>query len=336
MNRIEKSKKKINDFLFDHFMLKRSLYQAKGVFIALLSAFIFAFGFCSFISPSASASGDYNFKIITGGISGISQNLAKVLEMCGVELTDTTVEALGYTLFNIPIAIFAFFAIGKRFAIMTVINVVASSLFINFIPDWGFSKDIAASEIIMCSPLSRVFFGGMCTGLASALAFKAEISCGGIDVITYYYAMRKSTSVGKYGVFVNAIIVTTYATLLTVQSPSDWEHSLITVLYSIVYLFVVMLVVDSINLRNKKVSMQFITSREDMASILLAHFPHGATITRGYGAYSQTDRYIVYMVVSSFEVNRVVALAKQIDRHVFISATALIQVYGNFFIRPIN
>ena len=337
MKKIEKIKAGINNYLFDHFRLKGTLHQTKGIFIALVSAFIFAFGFCCFIKPSIEAKGtDYFFKIVTGGISGISQNLAKIIEICGGKLSDTTIEALGYTLFNIPILTFAFFAIGKRFALITVVNVVASSLFINFIPQWGFCEEIAKNALIMNSPLSRAVFAGFTTGIASAIAFKNEISCGGIDVITYYYSLRKSTSVGKYGVIVNACIVTCFASLIAISKPSDWDIALITVLYSIVYLFVVMIVVDAINLRKKKIQMQFITSREDFGKIMLAHFPHGATITKGVGAYSNAERYVIYMVISSYEVNRVVSLAKQIDKHVFISATALRQVYGNFFIRPIN
>lgn len=334
--KIEKIKNNINNYLFDHFRLKGLLHQTNVFLIALISAFVFAFGFCCFITPNKEATGDYAFKIITGGVSGLSQNLAKIIEICGGHLSDTTIEALGYTLFNIPILTFAFFAIGKRFALFTVVNVVASSLFINYMPEWGFTQEISGSMLVMQSPISRAVFAGFTTGFSSAICFKSEISCGGIDVLTYYYSLRKSTPVGKYGVIVNSFIVTTYALLITISVPKNWYFALITILYAIVYLFTVMIVVDAINLRNKKVQLQFITDREDFAKILLAHFPHGATITKGVGAYSGNERLVIFMVVSSFEVKRVVTLARQIDKHVFISAIALRQVYGNFFIRPIH
>ena len=43
-----------------------------------------------------------------------------------------------------------------------------------------------------------------------------------------------------------------------------------------------------------------------------------------------------FMVVSSSEVKKVVNIAKKIDEHVFITATPLKQVYGNFFIKPLE
>jgi uncharacterized membrane-anchored protein YitT (DUF2179 family) len=336
MKKYERFKEKVNNFLYDHYKLKNTIKQTNGIVIAIVSAFIFAFGFCSFITPNANNTGDFGFKIVTGGVSGLSQNLAKILSPCGLELTDSIIEALGYSLFNFPLLLLSFFTISKRFTIMTLINVVVTSVFISVMPKWELIQSISANSLIAESPISRILFGAACTGLATALAFKAEISCGGIDIISYFLAIRKSTSVGKYGVVINAFIISLYSLLMVFGSSSDYDLAIISLFYSAIYLFVVMLIVDAINLRNKKVQLQFVTSRDDFGKILLAHFPHGATITKGIGAYSNSDRYVVYMVVSSFEVNRVIKLSKQIDKHVFITVTSLIQVYGNFFIRPIN
>lgn len=336
MKKLEKFKERINNFFYDHYLLKKCLYQTNGLFIALLSAFIFAFGFCCFITPSPEAADGFNFKIITGGVGGLSQNLAKIIEICGGTVNGSTIEALGYSLFNLPLMVLSFITISKRFTILTFINVLVTSIFINFFPQWDLVQEIAKSALISSSPISRVVFGAACTGIASAMAFKAEISCGGIDIISYFFALRKSTSVGKYGVYVNAFIVIFYSALMFFGSHSDISLAIISLFYSFVYLFIVMFIVDAINLRNKKVQIQFVTSRSDFGKILLAHFPHGATVTKGIGAYSNSDRYVVYMVVSSFEVQRVVRLSKLIDKQVFISVTSLVQVYGNFFIRPIN
>ena len=95
-------------------------------------------------------------------------------------------------------------------------------------------------------------------------------------------------------------------------------------------------IIDAINLRNKKVSLQIITSKEHMPEIIIANFPHSATVVKGKGAYSGTEKTLIWMVVSSGEVKKVVAVAKKIDDHVFITATPLKQVYGNFFIKPLE
>ena len=70
--------------------------------------------------------------------------------------------------------------------------------------------------------------------------------------------------------------------------------------------------------------------------MLIANFPHGATVVNGEGAYSRSPRKIIYIVVSSSEVKAVVSLARKVDHNAFISVTSLVQVYGNFFIRPVE
>ena len=334
MAKIKRFKEKVNNYLYDHYKLKVTLHQGKGLFFAVLAAFIFAFGFTSFITPGSQS--EVGFKIVTGGISGLSQNIAKIVRICGGEMPDYLIEALGYTVFNIPLAIFAFFKIGKRFSLLTVVNVLMSSAFITLIPMWGLNDQIANSALIVGQPVARLVFGGICTGLASALAFKGEISCGGIDIITYYFSLRKSTSVGKYSIFFNGLIVLLYSILIIIDDPQDGATAIVSLFYSACYILVANLVIDTINLRNKKVQIQFITKNPNLPKLLITHFPHGATIANAKGAYTNNDEIIVYMIVSSFELKTAVALARRVDPHVFITATSLIQVYGNFYIRPID
>lgn len=343
MKKIERLKRKANNFLYDHYLLKQSLHEIKGALCAIISAFIFAFGYTCFIAPYGTAGVEGStipyFHIITGGVSGLSQNLNKILTMCGIETNHAVIEGIGYTCFNIPLMVFAFFKVGKRFSIQTAINVVTTSLLISYVmPALNLSEFIAGNAWLAdhAAPM-RLLLAGCCTGLSSAIAFRGELSCGGIDIVTYYFALRKSTSVGKYGTIVNSFIIALYAILSIIETGgAEWAEALISVLFSVVYLFVVALVVDLINLRNKKVQLEFITSNEHLGEILIANFPHGATLDKATGVYSGQDKYIVWMVVSTLESTKVVNLARKADPHCFITVTSLIQVYGNFFIKPIE
>ena len=334
MKKIERLRKKTSNFFFDHFILNSVVSHTRQFLYAIISAAIFAFGFCAFVTP---APGE-DFTVVTGGVSGISQNIALVIQMAtGEPVGNNTVQAISYFAINIPIFVFAFFAIGKRFAIYTLITVGASSLFISlFSISGGLGEMLASNSLISNSVLSRVIFAGVCTGISSAFAFRGDISCGGIDVFTYYFALRKSTSVGKYGVAINGIIVSLYALLLIFYNPADWDHGVISLLYSIAYLLFVAIIIDAINLRNKKVQITIITKDKNLPHILIANFPHGATEINAHGVYSGGEELVVYMIVSSSEVKRVVALAKKVDLHVFATVTPLAQVYGNFFIKPVE
>ena len=120
-------KKQIENFLFDHYIFKTVLEYLAGFFIAALAALIFAFGFSCFTSPSIEG----GFILATGGVSGVSQVIALCIEfITGKPVGANVVQAIGYTLLNIPLLIFSFLKLGKRFSIFTAINVALSSIFI--------------------------------------------------------------------------------------------------------------------------------------------------------------------------------------------------------------
>lgn len=339
MKKIEKLKRKFNNFMYDHIYVKESLNIAKGTFIAAFTALLYAFGFYCFVAPSVVGSPDPHSlagsAITTGGVGGISQVIWMFTNLCGAHIDVYTMQSILYFALNIPILIFAFFKIGKKFSILTLLNVGLSSLFIQLLKDFEFAKLIAAQ--LQEEHLARVFFAGVSIGLASSIAFRCEISCGGIDVISYYFALRKSTSVGKYAMTLNMLILVTYFGLTIANNKGAYsEVAFLSLLFSFLYLFVVMLVVDFVNIRNKKVQIQIITSFADISSVLIANFPHSTTTVAAKGGYSHSDKTIVYMVVSSNEVKRVVTLVKKVDHHSFVTVTSLVQAYGNFFIKPIE
>ena len=333
----QRLKKQVDNFMFDHYVFKTLLEYLASFLYALIAAAIFAFGFACFTTP---ADPD-DFVLATGGVSGVSQIIALVVELI-TKSPDarSTIVSVGYIVLNVPLMIFAFFKIGKKFTIFTFINVILSSVFIKVFDLTGVAKTIASFEIngnlVLSSIIIRVLFAGVCTGISSALAYSGGISCGGIDIISFYLGTRKSTQVGRYSIIINAFIVLTFSLLRTLDSQFGLIYALYSAIFSVIYLMEVGMIIDAINLRNKKVSLQVITYKEHMPEIIIANFPHSATVVKGKGAYSGQERTIFWMVVSSSEVKKVVAVAKKIDEHVFISATPLKQVYGNFFIKPIE
>ena len=355
MKKIERLKKKYSNFLYDHIYLKRVLHEANGALCGFISALLYAFGFACFISSVVDME---PFNIVTGGVSGLTQNIALIIQFSipNVSITAAQVQAIGYTCFNIPLLIFAFFKIGKRFAIQTAINVVLSSIFLWLLTEYGqglihsvvespmlaFKTDINPQFPYQSIVIVRALFAGICTGFSSAIAFKGDLSCGGIDIVTYYVSMRKSTSVGKYSILFNSFIVLMYSVILVIHSSlvgtfqDNFGIAINSLLVSAVYMFITSLIVDLIHLRNKKMQIEFISKNQSLGEILIANFPHGATMSRAEGVYSSEQKYVIHMVVSSFETQKVVALARRADPHVFITVTSLVQVYGNFFIRPVN
>lgn len=332
MRKIERIKKKISNYFFDHPVQQRVYSYTTTLFISAISGIIFAFGFSSFISVY----NDGGLNVATGGFSGFTQSIALIINTLNSSLPLASIQSVLYFVFNVPALIFAFFKIGKKFAITTSLNVGLSSLFISLFSNWIVVQDVANNVFISSSPLTRVLFAGICTGLSSGIALKAGTSCGGMDIVTCYMSIRKSTGVGKYSIIANCFVVIFYVIVNMIIKPDNYVESILIIPFALVYFLATALVIDTIHIKNRKIQVEIITKNDYMTDVLINLFPHSATIFEGHGAYSGASEHVIKMVISSFETKKVVKIVKKIDPNSFITLTSLQQVYGNFFISPVE
>lgn len=333
MTHREKIVKKYNSLVYNHLWLKFFIDYAGAFLVSVISAAIFAFGVCVFLKPVG-----VQQELVSGGASGLSQDLVLLLKTLGVNIKD---ENLLYSIFyfavNVPLLILALKGIGKRFTFFTLVNVVFVSIFINLFKG-SFFTNLAIYIDRNAFLLGRALFAGVCTGLSSAFAFKIDSSAGGFDIVSYYISLKKSNSTGPYIVIINSFILVVFALLSGFSSNVDctWEAAIGGIFFSIVYLFTVMLIIDFINVRNKKAQVEIVTKMKDLPNKLLSFIPHGATLINGVGVFSGQERFVIHMVVSINEVKRVVRIVKELDPESFVNVTVLQQVYGRFHMKPIK
>jgi len=314
--------------MYEHSRTRTALDYTITTIVALIAAFCFSYSFRAFVTT---IDPDID-QLITGGASGLAQIFTLAFQMIGLfpTIAAKTWQAIFYFVFNVPLIVLAYKGIGKRFATFSVLNVILTSLLIEILPDsWLTIVDISGDM------LGRALFAGLLVGLGSSLCFRREFSAGGVDIITYYIANHKSTSVGKYQIAINAVILVIFTTMTIIKQGSGLG-ALNGFLYTLVYLFTNGRVVDTINQRNKKAQMQIITNQIGLPKIILAQFPHSCTVVNAKGGYSDEARIIIYIVVSSFEVKKVAKLVRAIDPKSFIDVSYGHQVYGRFFIKPIK
>ncbi len=338
-------REKASEFLLDHPALYASATYGWAWIVSTASALIFAFGYATFLVPASLIESGQTVRLISGGISGISQNVITFITLFDNNFIEaykceSLVYSILYFALNLPMVILAWFKIGKRFTIFTLINIAEASLFSFLISTYA--QDMVNAVAEFCSDnggmLSRALFAGVCTGLSSALSYTIRSSAGGIDVVAYYISLRKSTMAGKYSVYINAftIILFTLLSATKVGWGPECLDIFASVLYAVLYLIMTMIVVDLINIRNKKAQIEVVTAQEDLGRTLVEMVPHAATILNAKGVFSGQDKYVIRMVVSSLEIKKVVATIKKLDPSSFVSVTDLRQVYGSFFTRPIK
>ena len=342
MNKKKTFKRKVNSFLYAHLWLKYTLEYGMAFILSVFSAAIFAFGIVCFMKPGLDGIPD----LVSGGSSGLAQTIALALEMCGVNLSShrNLLFSICYIAINIPLIVLAFFGIGKRFAIFTIVNVGSVFIFSNVF-EGQFFEQVAYFINSNGGLLARALFAGLCTGLSSAIAFKIDSSAGGFDIVSYYISLRKGNATGPYIAMINGVIIATFYLLtgfrgnpivLVSGEFTSWVGAICGVLFSLIYLVETMTIVDLINVRNKKVSVQINTENPDLPRLLLANVPHGATVVKATGAYSGKDRILVYLVISTYELKNVIEFIKEIDPESFVNVTSLQQVVGRFYIKPVK
>ncbi|MCI2111599.1 MAG: YitT family protein [Bacilli bacterium] len=356
-------KLKQKDWMLDHPIWKNIIDYGLTFFVSTLSALVFAFGFNAFMDPGANLKDDSGApvllaKLVAGGVSGVGQAIAVFLELCGVRsvamggsFDEHLFYSIVYFAINVPLFVLAWRGIGKRFAVFTIINVAEVSLFIKLLTvDRVAGINFLALFINDNGGLfARAVFAGVCTGLSSALAFKVDISSGGIDVIAYYIALRKGTMVGKYSVIMNSITVLLFSLFasalgnpvvgsgfIAAWDPEYTAETFGRIFYSALYMLIGMFLVDAINVRNKKMKVEIVTDRKDLGQVLISCVPHGATLVQGEGVFTGQPRYVITMVVSSYETRDVVKIVRKEDPRAFVQVVSLARVYGRFFMKPVK
>lgn len=351
MKWFRKTEDETSTFFIDHPRVKQWSIWTGKFFLEALSAFIFAYGFRAFIAPSLGCArvwtGNENLTasnvLISGGASGIAQTIIRFIEMfphVNLAAYETTIISILYFVINVPLFLLAWFKISKQFSLFTLINVIFVSVFNQVIPDsWIYNV-----LNIYTDHLARAIFGGITTGLSSGLALMVGTSSGGVDIISMYISEKKSSSVGPYSIIANCITVTCFVlfSIVGMNSNPDFHagidaDSIVTMaLYTLVYFFVSGKVIDLLNTKNKKQELQIFTTNESLPIVLIRAFPHSCTVVESKGAYTGRRNLMVYMVISRSEKKKAIALIKNVDKLAFVTVLDLNQVYGRFYIKPIE
>ena len=273
--------------------------ELKSLAIISVGTILFAIGIKWFINPSG---------LYVGGVTGISQLVSRILYSTLVIKIN-----LGLLIWsiNVPLLLLAYKFIGKRFTYHTLYTVTFLTICLNVIPEKTFSEDV----------LLNIVVGGMIYALGSGTILKYGGSTGGLDILSQYLSMKKQGSFGQYSFYVNCIIITIAGFL------QGWEIAL----YTILLMFVQMQMVDRIHTPHKSYTVFIVTTKQDeVIQTLQARLGRGITIINAEGAYTHTNRSLLRMVVSSYELYIALQLLNEVDPHSFTNVLQSSQVQGNF------
>lgn len=358
MNNFSKAKRKVQNYLFDHPVQNAFIDNFYRFLVTLFSALIFTIGFKCFIQPNYQAFSPgfvhetgMIHQLASSGASGLSQSFVAILKLAGVDFiidpnNQYIMNFVFYFVINIPLLILGFFKVGKKFAIYSLINVGLVTILGILIPNGEGDFLTKISEIVYAQPVARILFAGICSGLACASAYKIESTAGGTDILAFYLSERKSAQIGIFSTTLNFVVVTLFTVLSMVSGglvgenaafePVKPELAITIFLYTVLYMIVATLVVDTLNVSNIKVELQIFTKNKDLSQVILSNIPHGCTITEGKGGFTGETVYVIYASVRKNESKQVADICKKVDPKCFINVLKAHQVYGSFYRKPIK
>lgn len=271
--------------------------------IIFIGSFLFCAGLNWFIVPL----GLYN-----GGTVGISQIIRSVLQL------NTSFDIAGILNFilNIPLLFLAYFHFGRSLFLKTFFSIVTQTILFTFIP-------IPTQPIIQEYAVSCLM-GGILAGTGVGITLKAGGSGGGLDILGLYFTQKfKDFGVGRFTLIINGIIYCACALLFELP----------VAIYSVLYAMVYSLAIDKTHLQNINTSVMIFTKKKDVYEVILKELNRGVTYWKGTGGYTDTDTYVIYTVVSKYEIRTLQQKLNEKDPDAFVIVTEQDQILGNYEVR---
>lgn len=282
--------------------------EAKTLSQVILGTSIYALGIIFFLDP---------VRLYTGGVTGLSQLIINVVNLL---TSGGYVINLGLLvfIFQIPLLIFGYYKLSKRFIIYTLISTVIASIILAF----RAPVSILGDDLLTCG-----IIGGMLGGIGNGILHNAGTSGGGTSILFQYWSIKSGKSMGSYQmVFHGAIILV-----------AGLIFGLDIAIYTIVSQMISSIVLDKVFTGYNFIKLEAITDHGlEIADELKSRLPHGVTMIDAVGAYYHKEKTILYAVISIHEMQKYLKLINDIDPDAFVVFSPVQKVKGKFTKKIIN
>lgn len=300
-------KKTKESFLPEGSKKEKTLYIFKTAILIVVSAFLLSFSSHCLIAPN---------DFVIGGISGI----AIILE----RITNGKIpQSVSVFSINLPLLIIAFFAVKKKFAILTFVHVLLQSAFFTLL------ELLNAPSLVFSEKIFAALAGGIGVGTSIALAFKAGGSTGGADVIAVMVQKKfPAPSIAWMIFIVNCVIIA--SSFFVYRVPGDAMKSILPLIMAACEQYVESKVNDSItNGFHSALEFRVITDKPDeMAFAIISKLGRGVTSMPATGMYTHETHSMLVCVINRRQIAAFRKILKDVDPDSFAVMSNVSQVLG--------
>ena len=211
--------------------------------------------------------------------------------------------SLGMIVLNVPVAILCYKNISPRFLKVCQFQPLFNDILLN------------------------ITFGGVSYGLMAVLVLRGNASTGGTDFIALYISNKKGKSIWEYVFVFNTLILMIFGSMF------GWIHAG----YSILFQFISTKTIDSFYHRYERVTLQITTKKsKEIVEAYIQYYRHGISCVEAIGGYSKQPMNLLHTVVSSYEVQDIIDLMKDVDPDLIVNVIKTENFYGGFYQQPIE
>lgn len=219
--------------------------------------------------------------------------------------------SLLYLLFNVPLLVAGWFQLGRRFIILSIVSVGATTWLMTLVPQTAVASDMLLASV----------FGGVLVGVGSGISFRVGGSTGGFDIIGSIITRYRDFPIGNVLVGLNGIVI-----LAAAYFDDNWNLALA----SMVSIYVTGKVVDLIHISHVKVTVYIVTTRTDELLQQLLGLQRGVTKIKTEGAYSHVERDMLMTVTTRYELAELKRIIRSSDPQAFVNIVETVGVMGSF------
>ena len=209
--------------------------------------------------------------------------------------------------------------LGWKFSVKTIFAVFTLSSTLPLIAILTVGESIISDQPFMACVLGASFCGG-----GIGIAFSANGSTGGTDIIAAVINKYRDITLGRVILICDMIIITSSYLVL-----HDWEK----VVYGYVVLFISSFVLDQVvNSARQSVQFFIISNKyEEIGKRINIDLHRGVTFIDGVGCYTNNNVKMMFVLAKKRESSMIFRLIKDIDPNAFVSQSAVIGVFGEGF-----
>lgn len=246
-------------------------------------------------------------KISIGGFSGIG---TVIHYLFGTKI------GTAVFLLNVPLFIFAYFKVGKKFFLHSILGTILLTIFLNLFSNF---RGLTGDRFLSC------IYGGVISGIGGAITLRANGTTGGSELLARIIkSYKQSLSISNIIVVLDILIV---ALNVVVFKRIDIG------LYSAIAIFISGKMLDVFFEGINFAKMIFIITPKykEISEIINTEIERGSTGIKAIGMYKQEERNILLCVASRQEIGRIRLIINEIDKNAFIIITDVREVFGEGF-----